>query len=67
MGLQTGNQQPKLITIADFCRDFSCSRTEFYRQVAAGKIKLLKMGRMSRIRIEDAQSWAASLMEKAVA
>lgn len=67
MVLQKVYQHPKLMTVADFCRDFSCSRTEFYRQVAAGKIKLLKMGRASRIRLEDAETWLASLSEKAVA
>ena len=67
MIINKGNQHPKLITVADFCRDFSCSRTEFYRQVASGKIKLLKMGRASRIRFDDAQNWLATLQEKAVA
>lgn len=56
----------KFLTVSEFCASYKISRTEFYRQVGSGKIKLLKMGRMSRIRIEDANSWAQSLVVKDV-
>lgn len=58
---------PTFITISDFCRDYAISRTQFYRIVNAKEIPLIKIGRMSRIRFEDAQNWAANLQEKAVA
>lgn len=57
----------KLITIADFCRDYSVSKTQFYRYVNSGIIPLIKLGRMSRVKVSDAENWIASLQEKAVA
>ena len=53
--------QSHLMTVADFLRVYSVSRTTFYREVAAGRIRLLKLGTASRIRTEDAERWAASL------
>ena len=57
----------KLISIQDFCKAYCISRTQFYRIVEAKQIPIVKIGRLSRIRIEDAQTWADSLIEKAVA
>jgi len=52
------------MTVADFLRLYSVSRTTFYREVAAGRIRLLKLGTASRIKTEDAERWAASLPVK---
>lgn len=49
------------IKVPEFLDAYSISRTEFYRQVQAGKIKLTKIGRASRIAQEDAMAWAANL------
>jgi len=57
----------KLITVADFCRQYAVSRTQFYRYVNDGIIPLIKLGRMSRVKVEDAETWLASLHKKAVA
>jgi len=54
---------PELLKVPDFLELYSVSRTEFYRQVAAGKIRLRKMGRATRIARTDAESWAAGLPE----
>lgn len=51
----------ELYTVPEFLTDFAVSRSEFYRQVNKGKIRLLKMGTASRIRREDAEAWVASL------
>ncbi len=48
-------------TVPTFLEAYAISRTEFYRQVQAGKIKLTKIGRCSRISKADAFAWAASL------
>ncbi len=56
-----------LMTVAEFLRRYACSRTTFYREVAAKRIKLLKLGTASRIKTEDAELWAASLPEKEAA
>jgi excisionase family DNA binding protein len=48
-------------TVTDFLTAYAVSRTEFYRQVHAGKIRLTKMGRSSRVAKSDAVAWAESL------
>ena len=51
----------ELMTVAEFLSRYSCSRTEFYRQVNAGRIPLVKLGTASRVTRKDAEAWAASL------
>ena len=51
----------ELYTVNDFLKAYSISRTEFYRQVNAGKIRLTKLGTASRVSRKDAEAWAASL------
>ncbi len=53
--------KPELLTVPDFLARYAISRSEFYRQVNKGNIRLLKMGTASRIKREDAEAWAASL------
>lgn len=48
-------------TVSEFLKSYAISRTEFYRQVNKGKIRLTKLGTASRIAKTDAQAWAASL------
>lgn len=52
---------PELMTVADFLRRYSIGRTTFYREVAAGRITLRKLGIASRIARADAERWADSL------
>ena len=47
--------------VPDFLAAYAVSRTEFYRQVQAGKIRLTKLGRSSRVAKADALAWAAGL------
>lgn len=51
----------ELLTVNDFMKKYSISRTQTYRLVNRGEIPLLKMGSASRIRREDAENWAANL------
>ncbi len=51
----------ELITVAEFLGRYSISRTEFYRQVNVGRIRLTKLGSATRIARADAEAWAASL------
>lgn len=55
------NIVPDLMTLADFRHRYSCSNTQMYRECAAGRLRLRKMGAASRIAREDAEAWAASL------
>ena len=55
------NELPELMTVADFLRRYSIGRTTFYREVAAGRITLRKLGIASRVARADAERWAGSL------
>ena len=54
----------ELYTVPEFLRCFSISRTGFYREVKAGRIRLLKLGTASRVSRKDAEAWMQSLPEK---
>lgn len=58
---ETTNIEVHFYTVTEFLRSYAISRTEFYRQVNKGKIRLTKLGTASRISKADAQAWAASL------
>jgi hypothetical protein len=51
----------ELMTVADFCARYRVGKTSLYREAAAGRIKLRKFGAATRIALEDAEAWAASL------
>lgn len=55
------DELPELMTVAEFLRRYSIGRTTFYREVAAGRITLRKLGFASRIARADAERWASSL------
>lgn len=52
---------PEMLTVTDFLGRYSISRTSFYREVAANRIRIRKFGSATRIAREDAEAWAASL------
>ena len=52
---------PELMTVGDFLARYSIGRTTLYREVAAGRLKLRKLGSATRIARADAEKWAGSL------
>lgn len=48
-------------TIAEFLRLYGVGRTTAYRLAQSGALKIIKVGRASRIAKADAAAWAASL------
>ena len=52
---------PELMTVGDFLARYSIGRTTFYREVAAHRIRLRKLGSATRIARADAEAWAKSL------
>jgi hypothetical protein len=52
---------PELMTLADFRRRYSISNSQVYREIAAKRLRLRKLGTASRIAREDAEAWANSL------
>lgn len=47
--------------LGDVCATYSIGRTTLYREVAAGRIRLRKMGTATRIAREDMETWMAAL------
>lgn len=54
---------PELLTVKDFMRAFRMGRTSFYREVSEGRLRIVKIGRATRITRVDAEAWMAALPE----
>ncbi len=54
----------ELMTVAEFLRRYSIGRTSFYREAAAGRLRLRKFGHATRIARADADAWANDLPVK---
>ncbi|MGE3745164.1 MAG: helix-turn-helix domain-containing protein [Sphingomonadaceae bacterium] len=52
-----------LLTLPDFCSRYAISRSETYRQHNAGRLRFTKIGKATRIAVEDAEAWLAALRE----
>jgi len=50
-----------LLTVAEFKDRYKISHSAFYREVAANRIPIRKIGRATRIAVADAEAWASSL------
>ena len=53
--------EQQLYAIKEVCERYSIGRTTLYREVAAGRIRLRKMGTATRIAREDMEAWMAAL------
>jgi len=61
---ETGHEpeaKPELLTVQDFLKRYSISRTTFYRLLNAGELKAVRVRRRTMIARADAESWLASL------
>lgn len=52
---------PELMTVRDFLDNFRMGKTTFYRHVESGQLKIVKVGRATRIARIDAETWLSSL------
>ncbi|MGX7896071.1 helix-turn-helix domain-containing protein [Tsuneonella sp. HG222] len=49
------------MTVPDFLEMYRISRTSFYREVNAGRLRLVKFGRSTRIARIDAEVWMQNM------
>ncbi len=49
------------LSIAEFGFAYGPKRSKTYELIASGELKAIKVGRLTFIRIEDAEAWAAAL------
>jgi len=59
MGMES--TMSELLTVAEFKDRYKISHSAFYREVAAKRISIRKIGRSTRIALADAEAWAANL------
>lgn len=52
---------PELMSVREFLDSFRIGRTTFYREVAAGRIRVIKIGRSTRVSREAAAEWLTAL------
>lgn len=51
----------QLLTVAEFKERYKISHSAFYRELAANRITIKKIGRATRIAVADAEEWASRL------
>ncbi|PHY21502.1 helix-turn-helix domain-containing protein [Caulobacter sp. BP25] len=54
-------EQPRAITVDQFCRVYGLGRSKFYLLVRDQQIKTLKIGSKTLIATEEAERWFRSL------
>jgi excisionase family DNA binding protein len=52
---------PKLMTLTQFQNAYGVSRSTIYRLAKTGDLPMVKIGRASRIKEDDAQRWLEGL------
>lgn len=55
---------PTLLKLKEFQREYNVSHGQTYREIAAGRLKVRKIGRATRVARVDADDWAANLPTK---
>lgn len=51
----------ELYTVEEFLKAFGISRTAFYGEVRAGRLRMVKFGVSSRVTRADAMAWVNAL------
>jgi excisionase family DNA binding protein len=55
----------RALRVADACRSLSISKSQLYREMAAGRLRAVKCGAITLIPAEAADAWLNSLPSKA--
>lgn len=58
---KTNMIEQELLTIKDVCTRYSIGRTTLYREAAAGRLRLRKMGTATRVARKDVEAWMSAL------
>jgi len=53
----------RAFSVREFCRRYSIGRTNAYQEIAAGRLRAVKVGRRTLIAHNDAETWLAALPE----
>jgi hypothetical protein len=55
----------RLMRIGTFCDRYDTSRTRAYAEAKAGRLRLTKIGKSTRVTEDDAEAWLRSLQPAA--
>jgi len=53
----------RAFSVTEFCRGYDMGRTKTYQEIAAGRLRAVKVGRRTLITRDDAEAWLAALPE----
>ena len=53
----------RAFSIAEFCRAYGIGRTTAYQEIAAGRLRAVKVGQRTLIASDAAEAWLAALPE----
>ena len=56
-----------LMTVNEFCEQYSLGRTTFYNEVRVGRLQVVKRGRRTLVACVDAEAWVNALRVPATA
>jgi len=63
--MKSNEISPRAFSISDFCRRYGIGRTNAYHEIAAGRLRAVKVGRRTLISHDAAEAWLAALPELA--
>ncbi len=56
-----GSGALRALSMKDFCVRYSVGRTQAYKEIAAGRLRAVKVGRRTLIPEDSAEAWLAGL------
>ena len=62
-GAERESALPRAFSIREFCRQYGIGRTHTYEEIAAGRLRAVKVGRRTLIKSDAAEAWLAALPE----
>ena len=58
---EISQRQKRVMTVAEFCRDYSLSKTKAYEYMNQGKLRSLKMGAKRVITVDAAEDFLKAM------
>ena len=55
--------EQEVFRVSDFCQKYSISRTAFYREIWAHRLRIIKCGRRTLVARIDAEKWLEGLRQ----
>lgn len=59
--VEAASLAPRAFSIPEFCRRYGIGRTNAYHEIAAGRLRAVKVGRRTLITLDAAEAWLAAL------